>query len=316
MKKLLLYLFLSGFTVPVFAQVTDSLTNDINALLDSSQSTVKAPKQYVIATFKSTRVINGHSVENVGKGILDFRIDHRFGALNSGVTTFYGFDNATTKIAFDYGLTNWLMIGIGRSTLYKEYDGSLKIKLLRQTTNNQNPVSLSYVGGLSVQSLPAPQLAAGDTYYFSNRVTYFNELLIARKFSNSFSLQLMPVHIHYNLVDSTKDHNDLLALGMGARLKVSRRIAITGEYFYTFDPLSNVGGQPVYNALSVGIDIETGGHVFQLFFTNSTGITERTFIGQTTGNWAKGDIHFGFNISRVFTIIKPKGFENSRNKIW
>ena len=126
----------------------------------------------------------------------------------------------------------------------------------------------------------------------------------------------MPTHIHYNLIDSTKDKNDVFAIGVGGRIKLSNRIALTGEYYYTIDPFSTANGSPVHNALAFGIDIETGGHVFQLLFTNSTGISERTFIGQTTDSWSNNGIHFGFNISRVFTVVKPKDFEGSRNKIW
>ncbi len=307
-KSLLLIVLLSSFSILSFAQ-DDSLLNMLN-------TGVKPKKEPVSATFKATRIIDGSSVENLGAGILDFRILHRFGQLNQGASNFYGLDDATTKLDLDYGITKWLMVGIGHNVLNKEDDGLLKIKLLQQQ-NIGMPVTVSYAGALSIQTTPAPTLPTGDTWKFTNRLYYTNQILIARKFSNSFSLQLMPSIVHYNLVDSTKFSNNTFALGAGGRLKVSKRIAITGEYYYRLnntDMLYN--GLPTYNSFSVGIDIETGGHVFQLMFTNSQGLSERSFIGQTTDSWSKGQIHFGFNISRVFTIVKPKEFKDADSKKW
>lgn len=284
--------------------------DDLMAMLSEEQAAPQ--KEYTTSTFKTTRIANGHSIENVGKGILDFRVNHRFGQLNAGLKEFFGLDNATTRIGFDYGITDWLMVGIGRSTYMKDVDGFVKVKLLRQTENNGMPVSVSYMGAGSIQDVKITEPPAGAGYPFSNRVAYVNQLLIARKFSNWLSLQLMPTHVHYNLVQYRTDPNDIFALGLGGRVKLSNRIAFTGEYYMLLG--DKIGG--TRNSLTLGFDIETGGHVFQLMFTNSTGITERTVVGQTTGRWDKGDIHFGFNISRVFTIVRPKEFRNSRNKIW
>ena len=316
--KIALTGFLLALGCNAIAQVKPDSTNgdseDLMQLLNEGET---KGKDYTTATFKATRIINGHSIENVGKGVLDFRIVHRFGALNQGVKNFFGLDNATTKLAFDYGVTDWLMVGVARGTYDKEYDGFLKVKLLRQTEDDKMPFSLSYLGAMSIQSLNVSVLPvtipAGQEYYFSNRLFYVNQLLIARKFTNWLSLQLTPTHIHYNLVPTTAEPNDVIAVGIGGRLKLSNRMALTGEYFYTI-PGQKLNGYK--NCLSFGIDIETGGHVFQLVFSNSTTLTERTFIGQTPGSWTKGDIHFGFNISRVFTIVRPKGFEDSRNKIY
>lgn len=299
---------LSATTGKLYAQHTDTSSNDLVNMLEEEDSSPK--KEYTTATFKSTRLINGHSIENVGKGVLDFRISHRFGQLKDA-DNFFGLDNANTRIGFDYGITDWLMIGIGRSTYQKEYDGMAKVKLLRQTEKKGMPVSVSYMGEISVQSLKAPVLPAGQEYYFSNRMFYVNQLLIARKFNRLLSLQLMPTHIHYNLVPTTGEPNDIIALGVGGRLKLSNRISLTGEYYYRFNELNGY-----VNSLSVGIDIETGGHVFQLMVTNATAMTERAVIGQTIDEWSEGQVHFGFNISRVFTIVRPKGFEGSRNKVW
>jgi hypothetical protein len=285
-----------------------------DSLMDMLNSGNESKKDDVRATFKATRIIDGSSVENLGAGVLDFRISHRFGQLSQGAQNFFGLDNATTRIGLDYGITKWLMIGLGHSTLNKEDDGLLKIKLLRQKTGGM-PITLSYVGVISIQTSPVPSLPAYDSgakWYFSNRLYYSHQLLIARKFSDRISLQLMPTVVHYNLVDSTKFSNNTFAIGVGGRVKVTKRIAVTGEYYYRLtnaDMLYN--GQTTYNYLGLGIDIETGGHVFQLMVTNAAGLTERSFIGQTTDRWTKGELHFGFNISRVFTIVKPKDFKGA-----
>ncbi len=286
--------------------------DDLMGMLDEE----KAPngrKAYVNATFKATRIINGHSIENVGYGVLDFRISHRFGPVNQGISDFFGLDGATTRLGFDYGITDWLMIGIGRSSYQKEVDGFFKAKVLRQTESGSMPLSLSVVGAAGIQTMKAPEVPAGAEYHLTNRLAYTGQLLLARKFSNRFSLQLMPTLVHYNLVPTAAEKNNVLAMGIGGRIKLSQRISLTGEYYYTLDDTRLNGTR---NALSVGLDIETGGHVFQLLFTNATGMSERTFIGQTTGDWGNSDIHFGFNISRVFTIVKPKDVEGLRNKIW
>jgi len=292
------------------ADTTEGEGEDLMAMLAGEET--QAKKEYTTGTFKTTRIANGHSIENVAKGVLDFRVNHRFGQIDAGLKEFFGLDNATTRIGLDYGITDWLMIGIGRSTYQKDVDGFVKVKLLRQTDNDAMPVSLSYMGAVSAQDVKIMEPPAGSDYPFSNRVAYVNQLLVARKFSNWLSLQLMPTHLHYNFVQYRSDPNDLFAIGLGGRIKLSNRISFTGEYYI----MAGNRLEGTRNALTLGFDIETGGHVFQLMFTNATGITERTVIGQTTGRWEKGDIHFGFNISRVFTIVRPREFRNTRNRIW
>ncbi len=316
MKHIILFLgiFYLGFHSAVTAQTTDSSATDAGenllALLNSNAS--EDPTQrYTEATFKTTRIANGHSIENVGKGVLDFRINHRFGMLNQGIRDFFGLDNATTRIGADYGITEQLMIGVGRSTYLKDYDGFFKYKILRQTTNDRMPFSLSVLGSISIQTVDA-YAPSGESYSFNNRLGYVSQLLLARKFSSAFSLQLMPTYLHYNLVRYRNDPNDIFSLGVGGRIKLTKRLSLTGEYYMLLgDRLRGTK-----NALSMGLDIETGGHVFQLLFTNAMGITEKTVIGQTFGDINKGAIHFGFNISRVFTIVKPKETEGLRNRVW
>lgn len=293
---LALALLLSGF--PALAQ------DDLLALLGEDSVT----KSYTDASFKGTRVINGHSLENVAHGVLDFRISHRMGFVNGGVDNFFGLDQATIRLGLDYGITDRLMVGIGRSSYQKTVDGLLKFKLLRQCDEGcSTPLTLSLVASTSITTLKADQVpwfGEGREDYFTHRMSYNFQAVIGRKFSEGISLQVTPGVVHRNLVATEAEHNDLLNIGAAGRIKVSKRVAITGEYFYV---LPDQGPRdPFHNSVAVGVDIETGGHVFQLQFTNSTGMFERAFITETTGDFFNGDIHFGFNISRVFTVYDPK----------
>lgn len=253
---------------------------------------------YTAATFKTTRLIEGHTVENLGKGVMDVKISHRFGTLNNGSYELFGLDNATMRMGLDFGITKNLMIGFGRSTFEKTFDGFIKIKLLQQSTGKRNmPVTISYVPTIAIRSLKWEDPTRKN--YFSSRVSYTHQLLIARKFSEGTSLQIMPTLVHRNLAIATSDPNDLFAIGIGGRQKLTKRISLNAEYYYQVKKIDGTS-----NALSVGFDIETGGHVFQLHFTNSRAMTEKNFISETTGKWEKGDILFGFNISRVFNIGK------------
>lgn len=162
------------------------------------------------------------------------------------------------------------------------------------------PVSLSYVTALSLNTLKWSE--PNRTNYFTSRMAYVHQLLIARKFNDRLSLQLSPTYIHKNLVKTELDPNDNFAVGISGRIKITKRLAFNAEYFYQIKPLNNYASVKTYNPLSVGFDIETGGHVFQIMLTNSLAMIEKGFISETTGQWAKGDIHLGFNISRVFQI--------------
>ncbi|MBC7850561.1 MAG: hypothetical protein H7Y31_12545 [Chitinophagaceae bacterium] len=258
-------------------------------------------KQYVTAAFKSSRIINGHSMELIGKNVLDFRILHRFGYVNDGISNLFGLDEARMRMGFDYGITNNLTIGIGRSTLKKELDGFFKWRPIRQATGaGGSPVSVVWISGMTLNTL---KWAVPDRKnYFSSRLGYYHEIIIGRKFSERFSLQLAPLLVHRNLIDTDINSNNTFALGIGSRLKVSKRMALVldyhpvlaGEQFGTYDPLS------------IGIDIETGGHVFQLHFSNSEGMNEKEFVTNTTGEFWKGEIRFGFNLSRVFSLNRNR----------
>lgn len=259
----------------------------------------------VTATFKSSRVVNGQSIENVGVGVLDFKILHRFGAINQGGYELFGIDQATMRMGLDYGLTKRLMIGVGRSTYQKQFDGFVKYKIIQQQTGlKEIPLGISWVSTMIYKSLrSAPN--AQYIEYNSDKISYAHQLLIARKFNDYFSLQITPTVVHYNLVENSKLPNDFKSVGISMRQRISKRVNITGEYFYRIDKLDGY-----YDPLTFGLDIETGGHVFQLHVTNSTGMTERTFINETTGSWSNKDIRFGFNLVRAFTLKKPKALKN------
>jgi len=273
--------------------------DDLMSLLEENTS---EEINYTTATFKSTRIMNGHSVERMPGGQLDFRISHRFGTLNSGAYNFWGLDQANTHLSLEYGILDWLMVGAGRGTYEKTFDGFAKFTVLRQSTGAKTmPVSISAFTSIALNSLKFPE--DGQTYYFSSRLSYVAQVLVGRKISNAFSVQFTPSYVHRNLVNTELDPNDLYSMGAGARFKLTKRISLNGEYYYIINPKTNMS-QQIYNPLSFGFDIETGGHVFQLIFTNSLGMIEKAFIGETTGSWANGDVHFGFNISRVFTLGK------------
>jgi|SRR5690554_6096083 len=296
MKSYLFLPFLVFFSI--YLQAQDEGTSLLD-LIEEEEIT-----NYASASFKSTHIINSQSIENVAAGVLDFRISHRFGRINSGVNNLYGLDQATIRLGFDYGITDRLMVGFGRSSVQKALDGTVKFKALRQSSGKKTmPISLSLFASMAVNMLEWADKER--TNYNSSRLTYTYQILLGRKFSEGTSLMLMPTMVHRNLVESTSVKNDVYIVGIGGRQKLNKRLAITAEYYYVFpDQIAEI----YKNSFSVGIDIETGGHVFQLQFTNSIGMIEKSFMTETTGDWANGDIHFGFNISRVFTI-------RDRNKI-
>lgn len=276
-----------------------SHAQDLESLLEAE---LGEDTYYTSATFKATRIMNGHSIERMPTGQLDFRIHHRFGRINSGPYDLWGLDQANIHFSLEYGITDWIMAGIGRGTYEKTFDGFLKLSILRQSSGNRMmPVSLSLLSGTYLNTLKWNE---EDPYNFYHRFEFVNQLLIARKFNQRFSFQLIPSFLHRNLVVTELDPNDLFALGTGARLKLSNRISFNAEYYYVFRPDNAFLSVELYNPLAIGFDIETGGHVFQLILTNSLAMTEHGFIGNTTGNWLDGDIHFGFNISRVFKVHK------------
>ena len=298
--RMLALLFFSQLVI--LAQPGDSIlvkTDEVDLLSllggDEEQS-------YTSATFKTTRIINMHSVENAAAGVMDFRISHRFGFINTGAYDLFGLDQALMRIGLEYGVTSRLMVGFGRSNVNKAYDSFLKYKILRQGSGKRNiPVSVSYFASAVCNTVKWADPNRDN--YFSSRMQYTHQLLIGRKFNNDLSLQLTPTLVHKNLVPTLQDKNDILAMGFGGRYKLTQRFSVNGEYIYV---LPNQISSTFYNSLSLGVDIETGGHVFQLHLTNSTSMLEPGFITESVGQWKKGGIHFGFNVSRVFTVKEKR----------
>lgn len=296
----------------IFTLITISMSlfslqaqDDLLSLLGEEKTT-----EYATAAFKTNRVINGHSIENTAAGVMDVKISHRFSPISKGFYDIFGLDGATIRIGVDYGITDRLMVGFGRNSFEKIYDGFAKYKILRQSTGKVNmPITLVYLADIQVVTLKFADPERDNK--FSSRLFYTHQLLVGRKFSEGFSAQVMPTLVHRNLVPTENDKNDVISIGVAARQKVSKRLAITAEYYYV---LPNQISNDYTNSLSIGFDVETGGHVFQFTFSNSQYMTYKGFITETKDKWfyendgknLLSGIRFGFNIARVFTIVKPK----------
>lgn len=285
-----IFLFLIIIANPLFAQ---------DDLMKSLEGDVDNTPLYTTGTFKSTRVINSQSVELLAAKHLDFRISHRFGKLNSGAYNFFGLDQATIRLALEYGITNWLNAGFGRSSLNKTFDGFLKIKLLRQRADHSSkmPISLVWFSDMTLQSQKTSDVYINS--HTSGRLAYTHQLIIGRKFNDWLSLQVSPTLVHFNYTQDSLQKNDIIATAIGGRCKISKRISINADYILCHNRLKNSGYE---NSFALGVDIETGGHVFQLHVTNSQGMVEPLFIANTTGKVFKGDLFYGFNISRQFNL--------------
>jgi len=273
-------------------------------LLNTLDSIAEPTTNYTAATFKTTRVVTGHSIESMKEGQLEFRISHRFQKMNEGPGQLWGLDQSIIFLSLEYGVTDWLEFGVGRTPTEKTYNGFMKLGLYRQSTGKSSmPVSISYLGEIDINSAPFDDPTLNN--FFTSRLTFVHQLLIAKKYSDEFSLQLTPTLIHRNIVLSSLDKNDIYSLGVGARYKFNTRCSFNFEYFYVYRP-SYSTGVTYNNPVSVGVDIETGGHVFQIMLTNSLGMISKHYIADNVGDWRKGEIHLGFNISRVFTLFGGK----------
>ena len=293
MRYLLLILFSCTADI-LFAQ------SDLLSLVEKKG---EEKKEFITNAFKSSRVINGHSMEFIGKGVLDVRILHRFGPVNSGINNLFGLDQANMRFGLDYGVLKSLTVGFGRSNVGKEWDGFIKFRPIWQAKGGTWPwpVSIVFVTGMTYSTMPWSD--PNRKNFTTSRMAFYNEIIIGRKFSESFSMQIAPTLVHRNIVALSTDANNIYALGIGARLKLSKRTAFVVDYHYIARGLDrNVYKDP----LSIGFDIETGGHVFQLHFSNATGMNEKAFITNTTNAWGKDEIRFGFNLSRVFTVAKAQ----------
>jgi hypothetical protein len=273
-----------------------SLQLSAQDLLDILEDEAAETTEVVTATFKGTRIANGHSIENRKKKELEFIISHRFGRVNTGFYDLFGLDQSNIRFALEYGITDDLTAGLGRSSFEKIYDGFLKYKLVKQKTGaNSFPIAISLFGSATIKTQESFDPNFDPS--LSERLAYVGQVLIARKFSPSLSLQLTPTFVHRNSVVLDADPHDIFALGFGGRVKLSKRVSLNAEYYYAFDELESL---TTTNSLAFGVDIETGGHVFQIILSNSITMIEKSFITETTGNFFGGDIHLGFNISRTF----------------
>ena len=282
--------------------------DDLDALLGDGGEAVS---ETVSATFKTTRIINSHSTEMVKANHLDFRIAHRFGDMfgaSGGPQTMFGIDNASDiKMSFEYGVNEDFSLGLGRSkggnTIKSIIEGYAKYRLMQQTKDNKKKISVVLIGHISASYMSATEDPTLITSFdnFAHRLTYVSQVLIAKKFTSAFSLQIMPSYVHRNLV-SYDDENGLFAMGVGGRLKFTKRFGIIADYFHAFRSQNVIGGVQYYNPLSFGIEIETGGHVFHINFTNSRSMAEGQFMPYTSSDIMSGQFRFGFNISRLFAM--------------
>jgi hypothetical protein len=291
-----------GFIVLLLFAGAAAQAQDSSLLKMLNDSMAAHPKKaYVFGTFKAEHIVNMQTIESPAQGNLNFVIQHRFGTLNSGSYNFFGLDNATLRLGLDYGITDDLAVGVGRSSYLKTFDGYVKYKLFKQTEGGGMPVSVSLIGTIT----DFTQDLTDEVFLNTNdRTAYSGELLIARKINSSLSLEVTPTYLHYNFVPTPQDKNDIFALGLGGRMKITNRMSVNAEYDVV--PKNQIVSYSVHNSFSLGWDIETGGHVFQLVFTNSQSIVPTQYIAQTTGTWGKGDIYFGFNISRNFNLKKKR----------
>lgn len=306
------------FTLSLISRVAFS-QDDLLALIGDDKN---APPQKVYATFKTTRIGNAQSIETVKKNHLDFRISHRFGniynsdlpnPLNSMGQTFIGFDNASDiRFSFDYGVTDNITLGIGRSRMNHIIDGSFKWKILKQTSNFSMPITLDFFSSTGYSHDPTSVIYAGIVKDFPtnelHRFNFFNQLIIASKINSWLSLELLPSYMHRNFIkenfnanNGAYDVNGFFSIGFGGRIKLTKRMSVIGDYFYNATPFYQ-NNSKLFNPLSLGFEVETGGHVFSLFVTNSGGLIENNFIPYTYDTWSKGQVKFGFSISRTFAL--------------
>ena len=285
MKKI----FLNAFLILASLQLSSQ------DLLDILESEAPVTENIVSATFKGTRIVNGHSIEGRKDKELEFIIAHRFGRVNTGFEELFGLDQSNIRFSFEYGLSDDLTAGLGRSSFEKTYDGYLKYSLIKQKTGaNAFPFAISLFGSVAAKSQKA---IAGNERTFVESLFYVGQVLIAKKINSSLSVQLTPTYVHRNLTTIVADPHDIFALGFGTRVKLSKRVSLNAEYFQQFQKLAAIN---VRNSLAFGVDIETGGHVFQIILSNAITMIEKSFITETTGNFFGGDIHLGFNLSRTF----------------
>lgn len=250
--------------------------------------------QYATAAFKGLKIVNFESTKLVAKKELTFIVSHRFGSIENGFDSFFGLDDAVTRLNFVYGITDGINIGVSRSSFQKIYEASAKYRLVRQKENGFPFTIVAYNSILINTALEKENLPKLE---FRDRLGYTVQLLISKKVSSKLSLEVAPTFFHDNFVAYDEQHNSQYAIGFGGRQKLGKRWSINLDYGWH---LNRADGSPFKNPLSIGFDLETGGHVFQMHFSNAQAMNTNGFLGQATGDWSDGNIYFGFNLSRVF----------------
>lgn len=301
MKRIILAL---GFIATSLININTSSAQETDPMKLLEEMNPTNENEPIAATFKGTRLINQHTIEVGGKRTLDYRIAHRFGPFNSGAYDFWGLDGgASIRMSLEYSYDGRLQFGLGRTSIEKTFDSYVKYRLLQQNKSNSMPVSVTLFSGAYYTNLQgaATQISGVDKYKNrSSRLSFAHQIMIARKFSENLSLQITPSMVHFNQVDNISDKNDTYALGFLGRYKFTKRAAITFEYMARANKYTSA--TTYYDSMGIGLDIETGGHVFQVHLTNSLGITENQFIPRTADSWSDGGMRLGFNISRAFTL--------------
>jgi len=286
MKKFFSFVFVF-FTIG-YASAQDDLLNQLNA----EKSNVKDKET---TAFKGLQICNIQSTKMTAKGEWYMVISHRFGDLTEGLDNFFGLDNALTKIGGIYGVTDWLSLGASRHTYNKIYEVTAKYKLADQITNGF-PVSIVGYNTMDINSALSTDMY--PNLKFNNRLAYSSQLLVSRKFSEGLSFELGGVYVHKNLFDDAQELKDQYLVAAGGRCKLSKRLSVNLDYAYKINQLESA---PLYqNPLSLGLDIETGGHVFQMVFSNSQPMNDVAVFTNATGKWNGGSLYFGFNMYRVF----------------
>jgi len=271
---------------PLSGQDLDSLLNRTSDEADG----------VVIESFNGSRIGNGQSTNLPGNGELQMVIGHRFGKISGGFYEFFGLDQATMRLGFDYGFNDWLAAGFGRSTMEKTWDLYAKSKIVGQKTGG-SPINFTMYAAGSVNTLKNVYPTGNDG--FGDRLSVTVQGLVSRKFKR-FSLQLAPVYVHtfYDPRSSGSEH--LFSAGMAASLRLTRFLDLTAEYYAAMVKPS----YDITNPFTLGLDIVTGGHLFQLVFTNAQAMFEKGLLSNTNGKWTAGDIYFGFNLTRTFYMKK------------
>ncbi|GAA4315758.1 DUF5777 family beta-barrel protein [Mucilaginibacter gynuensis] len=305
MKKSLLILLLTVTAGVAFAQTkTDSASTD--SLLNSLGGSEKS--EPVIATFKSTRLILSQTTETVKKNNLNFLVVHRFGDIggtDGGGKTLWGLDNSSDiYIGFEYGVTDNLDIDFGRSKFEQLIELGLKYNILHQTSDDHVPVAVTLIGRMGLKPYSVETNVFDD---YTNRFSYLAQAVIARKFSSKLSLQISPIFLRNNLPFPYIQGNEqnIFSLAAAGRLKVTKRMGIVFDYAHPFSSFRKNSTSPYfYDASGVGIEMETGGHVFTLNFSNAKAISEMNYLADTESKWGKGQYRIGFTITRVFDLNK------------